>query len=143
MGEHKYKTEYAGADCECGCKFESHQGLGQCTTPDCLCQQFHQVGAVRHEHECEACGRVYSCSHSRCRVADEPTTPGICNICAKKINDNYPGDLMAFLFGVTTDHPIDLLRAKRLAMAIRADRISVRDLWRIYQEQFKTKCSMK
>lgn len=126
-----YDTKYSGSSCECGHRFEEHRGIAECVIPGCNCHQFHLINAEKtHEHKCEVCGRTYTCSHNRCTETD---VTGICNICSKDIEDNYRGDTMPYLFGITSDKPIYLLRAKRLANEILKSGVNIQRLWDLYK----------
>lgn len=118
--------------CECGHdKFEHIAGHKECTVPGCKCQAFHWVNLdIAKKRTCIMCGRDYQCSH--------PTEgeSGICNICRKQIEDNYQGDLINFLFGYR-DGLIPKLKAKQLAMDIKASGLDIRALWEFWQQNHK------
>ena len=117
--------------CECGHYYSDHRGIAECKISGCQCKQFHHLDEEhQHRHICEVCGRDYACSHNRCTPEDNI---GVCNICIKDIENEYPGDLIVFLFGVVDDKVINRVRAKKLALDIKKCGIDVKalfDYWR-------------
>lgn len=120
--------KFAGAACECGHSYEEHRKIAECTVHGCKCDQFHPVvrggSKPTHSHTCEVCGRTYNCGHERC-----DTVNGVCNICSKTITNNYKGDLIMYLFGVVDDRVINQIKAKKLALDIHSNNMTVKALY--------------
>lgn len=116
--------------CECGHYFSDHRGIGACKIDKCKCTQYHNVAEkTEHIHVCGVCSREYHCSYEKCRDKE-----GICNICTKEIENNYPGDLMNTLFGMS-DNKADVIKAKKLAMDIKKTGVNIRQLFDYWRTQ--------
>lgn len=114
--------------CECGARREEHvAGHGESMIPGSKCKAFHWVNMeIAKKRTCIFCNRDYSCSHP------SESKDGVCNICRKKIEDDYPGDLTNFLFGYR-DGLIPKLKAKKLAMEIHEAGMDIPTLWGLYK----------
>ena len=126
-----HNDDLAGTSCECGHRYEEHRGIAECMIQGCDCSQYHIVNTETiHEHTCEVCGRNYKCGYHRCM---EGENDGICNICVKKIEDEYRGDSMVYLFGITGDKPVNGIRAKQLANKILSEGLTVKKLYEFWR----------
>lgn len=129
MPEMQVKMKTPDSPCECGHSLAEHVGYGECLK--CSCKQFHMVNPEKaHAHTCEICGRPYSCSFPHCGQNEYKT--GICNVCTKKIEDRYQGDLMNHLFGIGPS-AISRIRAKKLAVEMKEAGVTVDTLFNFYK----------
>lgn len=104
--------------CECNHRKEEHRGGENCEA--CKCTRFTPKKSEVKLTVCIECRYV--------------GTEEICIPCQKKITDNYPGDLINYLFGIKGDHPaIDKIKAKKLAMEIHAAGLDISSLWECYK----------
>lgn len=117
--------------CTCGHLLSEHRGGENCEA--CTCVGFTPVEPVipTTPQKCIRCG-----------VA---TQYEVCEICAKAVANNFPGDLFNYLFGIRDDvgpkvgrEVLPKIKAKIMAMEIRDAGVDVKMLWEFWKFKHPT-----